>query len=224
MGYYRYDEEDDLSTQKAQSRSKSGNPTRYGSPQYGGNPYIDPYGGPYAPPPPKLPPSNKMYGAIILGLVLVIGILGGAFLVRSLQGTSSLQTPTATVAPTATVPVGSTQPPPVSTQAPSNVTCGGRQQTGGGNTATFSFTVDNGCVAVITGVNVSGIPNSWSDGGGGIEGLPPGSYTVTILDGSYQIATTAGGQAVWCNILKWEQTNGKADSHNYPINGWSSNC
>jgi len=103
--------------------------------------------------------------------------------------------------------------------------CNERKQTDVGNTVTYSFfTVSDGCVAVVTGVNISGIPNPWSDGGGGIEGLQPGSYTVTILDGSYQISTTTAGQAVWCNIFKWEQQNGKADSYNYPINGWSSNC
>jgi len=84
--------------------------------------------------------------------------------------------------------------------------------------------VATGCVAVVTGVNVTGIPMPWTDGGGGIEGLPPGSYNVTILDGSYQIGTTSAGQAMWCNIYTWEQQNGKADTYNYPIDGWSSSC
>lgn len=115
---------------------------------------------------------------------------------------------------------GVTQIPVTSPQA----NCNQRKETGVGNTATYSFTVPDGCVAVVTGVNVTGVPNSWSDGGGGIEGLQPGSYTVTILDGSYQIGTTAAGQAMWCNIYTWEQQNGKADTYNYPIDGWSSNC
>jgi len=121
--------------------------------------------------------------------------------------------------PVVTSSQGITQP---AVTSPPN--CNERKQTGVGNTATYSFNVSDGCVAVVTGVNITGIPNPWSDGGGGIEGLQPGSYTVTILDGSYQISTTTAGQAVWCNIFKWEQQNGKADSYNYPIDGWSSNC
>lgn len=126
---------------------------------------------------------------------------------------------------------GNTSAPPSSTEVntpsspvttPGN--CNQRKETGVGNTTSYSFTVSNGCVAVVTGVNVTGIPQPWSDGGGGIEGLQPGSYTVTIKDGSYQIGTTAAGQAMWCNIYTWEQQNGKADTYNYPIDGWSSNC
>lgn len=151
--------------------------------------------------------------AITLSLVLTIVLI---FENRLSSGPSGgLPTP-----PLATSSQGITQP--AVTSQPVN--CNERKQTGVGNTATYSFTVSDGCVAVVTGVNITGIPNPWSDGGGGIEGLQPGSYTVTILDGSYQISTTTAGQAVWCNIFKWEQQNGKADTYNYPIDGWTSNC
>src|SRR5436309_7981761 len=70
--------------------------------------------------------------------------------------------------PTPTPGTIATNPPTItSTQSPVNVSCNKRKETGVGKTATFPFTVATGCVAVVTGVNVTGIPMPWTDGGGG---------------------------------------------------------
>lgn len=89
-----------------------------------------------------------------------------------------------------------------------------------GKTATFNVTVANGCVVIVQGVKGQNVgPYNWDNGA--VAALGPGSYSFTIQDGSYQMASNANGRAAFCNAINWIQTNGKALSETYPLAGWA---
>lgn len=104
----------------------------------------------------------------------------------------------------------------------SSAKCSGYVKTGGGNTATYSITVNPDCDVIVQGF-VGRNVGSYNWNNGAVAVLGSGSYTFTITDGSYQMANDANAHAAFCNAVNWIQTNGKALSETYPLSGWG-NC
>lgn len=90
-----------------------------------------------------------------------------------------------------------------------------------GKTVTFNVTVPDGCDVIVQGVVGQNIgPYNWDNGA--VAALGPGTYSFTIQDGSYQMASDANGNAAFCNAVQWIRNNGKALSELYPLSGWTS--
>jgi len=155
---------------------------------------------------------------LAIGIVVVILLAVGGFLLGRLTSPTSTATPTAPAGPSASTDGYGLQPQPYTPHpssyqetgtCPKNVPCTD-------NTQTWNISVLDGTTLVYGGFTVGNESNGVY---GAIQG--PSTVTITVTDGFYSVVKNEWAQQEYCFRLLQVIRYGWAHAHLHPLQGWS---